>query len=959
MKPAPEGWGNSPTRIEPAQEDLNESDDLSELIGQQIGNYKVEQLLGRGGMAVVYLARHPALGREVAVKLLSPEYRGDLDLNRRFLQEARVTANFRHPNIVEIYDLGEVGGRAYYTMERLVGTDLSTRLAKQGRYLPEEVYAFFAQICRALDVAHRQGIVHRDLKPANIFVVDEEPLRIKLMDFGIAKVTEKRRTNATQRGEVLGTPAYMAPEQAMGNIDAITVATDIYALGIIAYEMLAGRLPFSADSDLLLLTMQIRDQPPPLLEVAPDIPKPVADLVERCLAKDPSERPRSVLELSEALSLAIGAGLRAPAAAQPARPAVAEASPPPPAARPAAPVHSPPRSVARRVTGVHAPKLPAKAPQPAPRAPAPPSAAPADDDDFEVDVEHGAGGAAEAPVLDDTDDDDREPLDSDSDSGSALDELAASEELGAFEVGVEPGRLLSEITDEPPSRGPITVSYEDGRVLDKLLRRMQRRADFPSFLNNVSEISRKADADSDFSASQLSESILNDFALTAKLLRMVNSLFGSRFGGKVFSVKQAVIILGFDSVRSMALGISVYKLGGQKIANNPAGKSNKFHEELADTAINSLIAGEVARILAFKAGIKDTELAMMCAMFRNLGQQLVIEYLPEEYHKIVALSASARISRNAAAQRVLGTTLPKIGLGVAERWQLPNRMRLAMASNPTADAPLVREEDRLGALAKLSNDLCHIIASGDRQNYKPMMQRLLASHRRLLVLHDQDVSSLLGTVCKSFEKRYSALFGPYHRKCRFLFNARTLTGEPLPPERRAALALEPADIARIEAVVTKLNDGLAKRQPHDTLLGIAMPALAAGLGAHRTILLTQTADRKELEVRLALGEDAATLKTQLRVPITQSGDIFSSALRSGKNVVVEDALGPGVMRRLPQRYFEALGSAAFALYACAPRGYPTCLVLVDSDSAESLPTRERVKATKALRELVAKIAERK
>jgi hypothetical protein len=112
-------------------------------------------------------------------------------------------------------------------------------------------------------------------------------------------------------------------------------------------------------------------------------------------------------------------------------------------------------------------------------------------------------------------------------------------------------------------------------------------------------------------------------------------------------------------------------------------------------------------------------------------------------------------------------------------------------------------------------------------------------------------------------------------------------------------------------------------------------------------------------VRFALGEDAATLKTQLRVPVTQGGDIFSSAIRTGKNVVVEDALGPGVMRRLPQRYFEALGSAAFALYACIARGYPICLLLVDADSPDALPTRERVKATKALRELIAKLAERK
>src|SRR4051812_28795436 len=172
MKPAPEGWGNAPTRIEPVQKELNDGgDELSELIGQQIGNYVVEELLGRGGMAVVYLARHPALGREVAVKLLSPEYKGDLDLNRRFLQEAQVTANFHHPNIVEIYDLGEVGGRAYYTMERLVGTDLASQLAKKGRFRPSEVSDYFRQICRALEVAHRQGIVHRDLKPANIFVV--------------------------------------------------------------------------------------------------------------------------------------------------------------------------------------------------------------------------------------------------------------------------------------------------------------------------------------------------------------------------------------------------------------------------------------------------------------------------------------------------------------------------------------------------------------------------------------------------------------------------------------------------------------------------------------------------------------------------------------------------------------------------------------------------------------------
>jgi serine/threonine protein kinase/HD-like signal output (HDOD) protein len=963
MKPAPEGWGNAPTRIEPVQKELNDGgDELSELIGQQIGNYVVESLLGQGGMAVVYLARHPALGREVAVKLLSPEYKADVDLNARFLQEARVTANFRHPNIVEIYDLGDIGGRAYYTMERLIGTDLATLAAHKGRFQPAEVAEYFAQICRALDVAHQQGIVHRDLKPANIFVVDERPLRLKLMDFGIAKVTEKRRVNATQRGEVLGTPAYMAPEQALGHVDAITVATDIYALGIIAYEMLTGQLPFSSDSDVMLLAMQIRDQPPPILELAPDVPRALAELVERCLSKEPHERPRSVMELSQQLSLAVQGGAAAPAEAgrpvraAPERPAQPPA-PVPPAQAPfqPVPVQPPPRSVARRLTSKAAPAEPLDSRELAPAVPAAFASR-----ELEVDVEPDSIESLRGDEGFDSAESDElgappssGPMSGEGDADAPAPELPAP----AFAPD-QRGRFLSEITDEPTGGRPVTLSIEDGRVLDKLLKRMQRRADFPSFLNNVTEISRKADADQDYSAWQLSEAILKDFALTAKLLRMVNSLLGNRFGGRVFSVKQAVIILGFDSVRSMALGISVYKLLGQK-AGSSGTKSNKFHEDLADEAINSLIAGEIARNLALKAGIKDTELAMMCAMFRNLGQQLVIEYLPEEYQKIVALAESARISRSAAAQRVLNTTLPKIGLGVAERWQLPKLMRLAMASNPTPDSPLVREEDRLGALAKLSNDLCHIIASGDRHNYKPLLQRLLLSHRRLLVLNDQDISSLLGTVCKSFEARYSALFGPYHRKSRFLFNARSLTGEPVPIHQSTSEPLTAADIARIEQAISALNQGLQKRKPPDALIAQAMHVLATGLGAQRALLLTLTLDRKELEVRHAVGDDAGTLKAQLRVPVTQGGDIFSSALRNGKNVVVEDALGPGVMRRLPQRYFEVLGSAAFALYVCVARGYPSCLVLVDADAPEALPARDRVKATKTLRELIAKLAERK
>jgi HD-like signal output (HDOD) protein len=895
MEPAAKGWENA-TRVEPMGESSPSAEpDINDLVGCQIGNYVIQRPLARGGMAVVYLAKHPTLGREVAVKLLSPEYQGDSDLNRRFLQEARVTANFRHRNIVEIYDFGEIEGRAYYTMERLLGLDLASQLARKGRFSPREVAAYFEQICAALSAAHEVGVVHRDLKPANIFVVGEEPLHIKLMDFGIAKVQEARSGSETRRGEVLGTPAYMSPEQALGNVHAISVRTDLYALGIIGYEMLTGQLPFVAESDLLLLTMQIRDTAQPLSELAPEAPAAMVQLIERCLAKEPYERPASAEELARGLCAACeGEGPPEPASA-PARglPALAAEE----------------RSAAL-ASGVRR------------SAAAPPLEAGAAEPELQPELEP-------APV-------------------AAVAALAPS----------QPSYLLSEITDGPPGR--LELSSDDGKVLDKLLRRMQRRADFPAFLNNVTEISRRADADADYSAMELSESILKDFALTAKLLRMVNGLFANRFGGRVYSVNQAVLILGFDSVRSMALGVSIYKQPGRGGAGADKDKrQGRFHEQLADEAISSLISGEIARTLALKAGIRDGELAMMCAMFRNLGQQLVMEYLPDEYAKILELSEREGVPRVTAAQRVIGTTLPKIGLGVAERWALPKLMRAAMAQNPRSDEALVRDEDRLSALARLSNDLCHIVATADRQNYKVDMQRLLATHKRLLSLSDQELSSLIGTVCKSFESRYSSLFGPYHKKSRFLFNAREMTGEAQPAERRAAEPLTTESIARLEQSVLVLADGLAKKRPLDVLLPEALQKLAEVLDARRVLLLTQTGDRKELEVRLSVGEDAKALKSQFRVPLNQGADLFSSTLRSGKNLVVADALGPATMRRLPQRYFEAIGSAAFGLYVCASRGYPTALALVDAESADQLPPQERVSASRGLRELIAKLAEKR
>jgi serine/threonine-protein kinase len=258
-------------------------------------------------MGSVYHAEHPEIGREVAIKILAEDLVQSGTSAERFLREARSMVRVKHPNVIEVYDFGRTDkGQLYYVMELLVGRDLA-QILKSERSLPvAKVGALLEQICPALQAAHEAGVVHRDLKPANIFVLEGEPLRVKILDFGIAKLLEQPEGNsATRTGMLLGTPHYMAPEQAAGEHRRIGPATDIYALGAILYELLSGRLPFDAEMMAVLLAQHIEKPPEPLRSVAPRVPEAVATLVDRCLAKAPEQRPPSAAALLETFSRAV------------------------------------------------------------------------------------------------------------------------------------------------------------------------------------------------------------------------------------------------------------------------------------------------------------------------------------------------------------------------------------------------------------------------------------------------------------------------------------------------------------------------------------------------------------------------------------------------------------------------------------------------------------------------------
>jgi serine/threonine-protein kinase len=278
---------------------------------RELGQYRLKERLGAGGMGEVYLAEHRLLKRPCAVKLIRPERAGDPQFLRRFEREVQATALLDHPGVVAVYDYGHAAdGTFYYVMEYLAGVGLDRLVERHGPLPPALAVHLLRQLCAALRAAHGRGLVHRDLKPSNVIVRPggSPHDRAKLLDFGLVRdAAAERDVKLTRVGAVVGTPDFMAPEQAEG-LAPVDARGDLYSLGALAYFLLAGRPPFERDTAMQTLLAHLRDPVPPLAGLAPAVPADLEAVVLRCLAKRPDERYRDADALAKALASCACAG---------------------------------------------------------------------------------------------------------------------------------------------------------------------------------------------------------------------------------------------------------------------------------------------------------------------------------------------------------------------------------------------------------------------------------------------------------------------------------------------------------------------------------------------------------------------------------------------------------------------------------------------------------------------------
>lgn len=775
-------------------------DPTTKTLPRQIDRFQVRRVLGRGAQGVVLLAFDPKLEREVAIKTLARTLSASSGAEE-LLKEARLAARLQHPNIVRVFDCGTSAGLPYVVFEYVEGVSLQEISTAEGPMTPNRAMEIVTPILEAVHYAHEQGVVHRDLKPANILIDDRGVPRIA--DFGIAGLLGQKVP-----GDMTGSAGYMPPEQLESR--PLRRELDIFAVGMVLYQLVAGRLPIQADNlNVQLLQMSHEEIPPPS-QVRKEIDGAVDALILRALEKEPGRRYAD-----------------------------------------------------------------------------------------------------------------------------------AAEFLAALRIYQSRGREEGEAAS---SAGSGTLEF--------LLRRMRHKPDFPAMSQHVAEINRMSADGSDWSANVLANLVLNDYSLTTKLLRLVNSPLFGQYGREISTISRAIVILGFKQVRLAALSLLLFEhLQGGDGA-----------DELRDAAVCALMSGLMAHRLAGKLRLEEPEEAYVCAMFHGLGRHLVIYYFPEEYRVIQERMAHRNDSEQSAARAVLGVSYADIGVGVARSWGFPPALSASIAALPSGKLPRAGTRDaKLHQLAGISNEVCRAFATqrGGARN-----QALAGIRERFgdtLALDDKALLSLVETTLEEIREHAEMMHLPT-RGSSLLRQVREWRSEQLGEVDEAEESGSPlaegvpagqhpqADAtATLMAGVQEITHAMLEECPLNELLTMVLEVIYRGLQPTRVLFWVRDPKHRQMVTRFGFGKDIDHLLGQLRFSLGEGEDLFNRALREGTDVAVADTRESKVAAQIPEWCRTRLSARTLLLYPLMIKQAPLGLILVDWEEPHRVPAAAMERLLKTLR----------
>ncbi len=501
-------------------------------------------------------------------------------------------------------------------------------------------------------------------------------------------------------------------------------------------------------------------------------------------------------------------------------------------------------------------------------------------------------------------------------------------------------QMQQALADYLAGKLPESQQVDDASALSFLLRRMRRRADFPAIAQNMSLIGQKTASDSDSSVDELANIILKDYALTTKLLRLVNSSFYGQYGGQISTVSRAVVVLGLTQVRNAALSLLLFEHLGDK----------PQAYELREAAGLSFLSGNIGRRVAQALRISEPERAFVCAMLHNLGQYLTIFYFPEEHEEIHSAVRAEGIDAAAASRAILGLCPEQLAIGVAREWRLPDEIIQSMRRLPAkALAPPTDDREALHYVSSFANRLAHIVIRPAKDAQKDSLRTLRKQFKAYIILTDKELSSIVQAALDDLSA-HADVFNINLRTSRFFRNAHkwvsNSTSAPAvarrqpfddPPSLATDSAESASDVSSREAILLSgmqdITQAIVGDYALNDILVMILETLFRGLGFSRVLLCIRDAKRGRMAARFGLGRDLESLVKRFSFPLNSGRDVFSRAVQDHDDIVCNE---PGNSDDVPDWHRALVRPAAFALYPIVVNEVTLGLIYADREEADKL-----------------------